>query len=319
MGEETTHQRTSSAYQTFARAEWSALRAGSKLLLSDAEIDALQGAQEQVSRAELVEVYLPICRLIELRVIASRQLRESRDTFLGVPSTPAPYIIGLAGSVAVGKSTTARVLQSMLSHSTEHPRVELLTTDGFLLPNKVLEGQKILDRKGFPESYDLRSLLQCLMDFKAGKPVVHVPCYSHLHYDVLSGKTQKIERPDIVIIEGLNVLQTRALTKGRSPKWFVSDFFDLSIYVDAPLRLLRRWYVERFLALRATALRNPASYFHRYAELSKRDATVFARGIWRDINEVNLVENILPTRHRAQLVLSKGADHAVGQVSLRRF
>jgi type I pantothenate kinase len=312
-------KRSSSAYEDFSREEWARLRDDVGLSLTDDELHALRGADERVSLAECADVYLPLSRLLNLRVTASQGLRASRETFLGSVPSPAPFIIGIAGSVAVGKSTTARILRALLSRWNNHPRVELVTTDGFLLPNKVLASRDLMGRKGFPESYDLRGLLQLLMDLKSGRSVVHAPRYSHLHYDVLEGETQRIESPDIVIIEGLNVLQTRALTRARSPRWFVSDFFDFSIYVDAPVKLLRRWYLERFLTLRRTALRDPESYFHRYAELSEREARAFARGVWRSINEKNLLENILPTLHRAHVVLEKGEDHAVQRVRLRRF
>ncbi len=313
------HAPEDNAYDHFSREQWARLRDNVRVSLDERQLASLRSLDETVSQTEVSDVYLPVARLINLRVAAARALRQSRDTFLSTPARKAPFIIGLAGSVAVGKSTTARVLKALLAQWPEHPRVELVTTDGFLLPNRVLESKGIMARKGFPESYDLRGLLQLLMDLKSGAQVVHAPRYSHLRYDVLSKETQRIESPDVVIIEGLNVLQTRALTKARSPRWFVSDFFDLSIYVHAPVELLRRWYLERFLALRRTALMDPASYFHRYAKLSEKEAAKFARGVWKSINEKNLVENILPTMHRAQLVLDKGEDHAVESVRLRRF
>jgi type I pantothenate kinase len=287
------------------------------MTLTEAEVLSLRGINEQLSIKEVEEVYLPLSRLLSLYVEATNGLHQVSDTFLGCSAVKAPYVVGVAGSVAVGKSIFARALQALLSRWPGHPIVDLVTTDGFLLSNRELERRGLMQRKGFPESYDLRRLVHFLAALKSGQRRVTAPVYSHLIYDIVPGETQVIERPDIVIVEGLNVLQTRM--PDRHPRLFVSDFFDFSIFVNADVRDIREWYVERFMTLRGTAFRNPVSYFHRYASLEVDEARRVAREIWSTINEVNLVENILPTRKRARLVLRKSSDHLVQRVLLRKL
>jgi type I pantothenate kinase len=258
------------------------------------------------------QAFLPLSRLLNLHVQGSRQLATVTDTFLGTPPRPRPFVIGVAGSVAVGKSTISRVLQELLARWPEHPQVELVTTDGFLYPNAILESRGLMDRKGFPESYDRRSLLEFVARSKAGDDHLEVPVYSHFAYDVLPGETRVVSRPDILILEGLNVLQAG---DGGA---FVSDYFDFSIFVDADIDAVRGWYIERFLTLRDTAFTEPDAYFHRYAGLPDEEAKEVAGDIWARINEVNLIENILPTRERASLILKKAADHSIDRVRLRR-
>ena len=307
-----------SPHLRFSRAEWAALRADTPLTLTEADLDRIRGLVERVSLREVEEVYLPLSRLLNLYVGAVQGLYRATSTFLGHHEHKVPFLIGLAGSVAVGKSTSARVLRELLSRWPNTPRVDLVTTDGFLLPTRVLEQRGLMQRKGFPETYDVRALVAFVRDLKAGRERVASPVYSHLVYDIVPGAEIVIEQPDIVIVEGLNVLQSGPAIAGQ-PRLFVSDFFDFTVYVDAKTEHVRGFYVDRFLALRGTAFADPASYFHRYAALSDAEATATARRIWDEINEPNLLQNILPTRDRADLVLRKGQDHAVEEVRLRKL
>lgn len=307
-----------SRYVEFSRAEWARLRDQTPLPISEAQLRPLGGLNEPVSLDEVVDVYLPLSRLLNLYVAATQRRHQATTTFLGSDELRVPYVIGVAGSVAVGKSTTSRLLRTLLSHWPGHPRVDLVTTDGFLLPQRELEARGLTARKGFPESYDQRRLVRFLADVKAGLPSVNAPVYSHLAYDIVPGEYQTVSQPDIVIVEGLNVLQTGGRRIGRLSPMFVSDFFDFSIYVDADERDIEQWYVERFSRLRETIFTNPSSYFHRYASLSPDEALATARRIWRTINLVNLHDNVLPTRERAHLILEKGRDHAVRRVRLRK-
>jgi type I pantothenate kinase len=308
-----------SAYTNFTRAEWAELRANTPLTLSEADLAELQGLNDQLSLAEVIEVYLPLTRLLNLHWSATRELERVTDRFLGKTIAPSPYLLGVGGSVAVGKSTTARVLRALLARWPEHPHVDLVTTDGFLHPNRVLEERGLLMRKGFPESYDVRRLLRFVADVKAGEAEVSAPVYSHLVYDILPGEAQLIRRPDILVLEGLNVLQGPERIASDAGGLFVSDYFDFSIYVDAEEEFIKHWFLQRFEQLRHTAFRDPLSYFRKYAELSRQEAVAFAEQVWERINGANLRENILPTRERAHLILEKGSDHRVERVRLRRL
>ena len=303
-----------SRYLTFDRDAWAQLRAATPLTLDEAELERLRGINEHIDLDEVVRVYLPLSRLLNLYVSATQDLHNVSATFLGTIAPKVPYIIGVAGSVAVGKSTFARILQSLLAHWPDHPKVDLITTDGFLYPNRVLEERGIMNRKGFPESYDTRELLRVLRQIKSGHDVVEAPVYSHVVYDIVPEEKVVVRSPDIVIIEGLNVLQTRS----GAPE-FVSDYFDFSIYIDADEPDIEQWYVERFLTLRASVFQDPNSFFRFYAGLTDDEAVATARGIWREINGRNLRENIQPTRERASLVMHKAGDHRVARVQLRRL
>jgi type I pantothenate kinase len=308
-----------SPYVRFPREEWARLRAATPLTLTEADLDHLRGINERIDLDEVADIYLPLSRLLNLYIAASQSLHRVSDTFLGSPAAKVPYVIAIAGSVAVGKSTTARILQALLARWPDHPQVDLVTTDGFLFPNRALEERGLMDRKGFPESYDLRRLVRFLADVKSGRPEVRAPVYSHLTYDIVPGDEQVVRHPDIVIIEGLTVLQSADGREGRPPQLFVSDFFDFSIYVDADESDIEQWYLERFLTLRETAFTDERSFFHHFAALSEDEAIQVARQIWRSINGANLHENILPTRERARLILEKAPDHSVRAVRLRKL
>ncbi|WEK51065.1 MAG: type I pantothenate kinase [Candidatus Kaistia colombiensis] len=306
-------------HRTFGRQEWASLRADMPLTLTEEDLSRLRSLNDPISIDEVVTIYLPLSRLLSLYVAATQGLYNATQTFLGANEGKTPFIIGIGGSVAVGKSTTARVLKALLARWTNTPKVDLITTDGFLYPNAVLEREGLMERKGFPESYDLPALLSFLSDIKAGLGSVSAPLYSHLVYDIVPSERVTIDRPDILIVEGINVLQAPRLPRDGTAVPFVSDFFDFSIYIDAEEADIRRWYVERFQRLRETAFQDPNSYFHRYAMVSDAEALAIADRLWSRINRVNLYENILPTRPRADLILSKGESHLIERVALRRL
>lgn len=301
-------------YLELDRRQWGGLRQSMPMVLNEDELEELVGLGEQIDLDEVAEVYLPLSRLIHLQVEARQRLFAATSTFLGERqrNRQVPFVIGIAGSVAVGKSTTARVLAKLLSRWESHPKVDLVTTDGFLYPTAELQRRGIMHRKGFPESYDRRALLRFVTEVKSGAESVAAPVYSHISYDIVPGRFHYVNQPDILILEGLNVLQT-------GPTLTVSDLFDFSIYVDAKLADIEEWYISRFLQMRTTSFSDPQSHFHHYASLSDDQATLAARDIWTTINRPNLIENILPTRPRATLVLRKDRDHSINRVRLRKL
>ena len=308
-----------SAYIGFERNQWSQLRDNVKLTLSEDDIKQLQGINESLSMQEVIDIYLPLSRLLNLYVSARQYRHTVRDQFLNSENEKVPYIIGIAGSVAVGKSTSARILQALLSRWPEHPKVALVTTDGFLRSNKELVARNLMHKKGFPESFDVKALIEFVAAIKSGQKVLTAPIYSHLTYDILPDQSLQFEQPDIVILEGLNVLQTAASNESeQSNRTFVSDFVDFSIFVDAETDLLKTWYIQRFLKFREGAFTDPNAYFHSYSKMSQREAIAIASKIWDEINGVNLQENIRPTRDRANLILKKSINHQVSQVQLRK-
>lgn len=306
-------------FVTLDRAGWADLRSSTEMTLTEEELGRLGGLTDPIDSGEAEEIYLPLSRLLSLHVAGTSRLHQVTSTFLGTRAPRTPFVVGVAGSVAVGKSTTARVLRELMLRWPESPRVELVTTDGFLYPNAVLEQRNLMNRKGFPESYDRRALLAFVSDVKSGKPEVRAPRYDHLTYDILAGDELVVHHPDVLIVEGLNVLQPAKGSDDPEGALAVSDFFDFSIYVDADTADVRRWYVERFLTLRRTAFADPDSFFHRFSSLTDEQARDLATEIWKAINEPNLRENILPTRGRADLVLHKGSDHAVERIRLRKL
>jgi len=302
-------------FESFSRAEWSALRAATPLTLSGDDLEAVRGINDRLDMNEVEEVYLPLSRLLNLHITATQQLAAVTDTFLSTDPSSVPYIIGIGGSVAVGKSTTARVLQVLLSHWPAHPRVDLITTDGFLFPNAELARRDLMTRKGFPESYDTPALIDVLRELKSGARCVTAPVYSHLSYDILPDEFVKIEQPDVLIVEGLNVLQGNGTSHNR----FVSDFFDFSVYVDADESEIKTWYVERFLTLRESVFQNPDSYFRNFADLDRDEAIGVASAIWDEINAPNLAENIAPTKNRSRCILTKGVNHQVERIQIQKM
>ena len=305
------------SHTRFSRNDWAGLRANVPLTLDDADLTSLQGASETVTRKDVEEVYLPLTRLLNLHVSAARGLTRVTDDFLGRLAIRRPYIIAVAGSVAVGKSTFARILRALLAKWPDHPTVDLVTTDGFLLSTRTLQERGLMDRKGFPESYDLPQMIGFLAGVRANLPVVQAPVYSHEAYDVVPDRFQTVRRPDILIFEGLNVLQLASSGANRTSSVVASDFFDFTIYLDADEADIEEWYIQRFLILQRTVFQRPTSFFHHYRSLSQPEAVEVARGIWRRVNLVNLRTNILPSRSRAALVMHKRGDHAIDALWLR--
>ncbi|MBK8084656.1 MAG: type I pantothenate kinase [Devosia sp.] len=305
-------------YHHFTKAEWSRFRADEPMTLEAADIQRLRALNDPISFVEAEEIYLPLSRLISLYVEATQELHRASTRFLGADGRHVPYIIGVAGSVAVGKSTTSRILRALLQRWPSSPKVDLVTTDGFLYSNRVLDELKLADRKGFPESYDRAALIRFLSDIKSGKPDVRVPVYSHLVYDVVEGEYLTVDRPEILIVEGLNILQPGELPKSGRPILFASDFIDFSIFIDAAEADLTAWFMERFRRLRETAFADPRSFFHRFSRMSAAEAEAFGLWAWTEINLPNLRDNIQPTRSRADLVLTKGPSHTIERVDLRK-
>lgn len=309
--------RLDSPFKTFSRAEWKELNGQFAYDFLAKEVDKLHALNEPLTIQEIEEVYFPVAHLLNLHMLRYKQTHTEVNTFLNGNDQQLPFIIGIAGSVAVGKSTTARVLQKVLSLLPHHPKVDLVTTDGFLYPNKTLNQRQILNRKGFPESYNTKLLISFLSAMKSGVGRFEVPVYSHMEYDILSDRKQVVDQPDILIVEGINVLQVNSQLRGNGV--FVSDYFDYSIYVDAHEKDIMDWYISRFESLRATAFQDQNSYFHRYADMNAAESTQMATSIWNEINKPNLIENILPTRYRADLILEKGSHHFVKQVKMRKI
>lgn len=306
------------AYITFERENWAALRNNVPLTLSEADLKQLQGINEELSIEEVVDIYLPLSRMLNLYVEAQQSHHFVRDKFLNTDHQSVPYIIGIAGSVAVGKSTVARILQALLSRWKKHPKVALITTDGFLYPNKKLIKNDLMQKKGFPESFDVKALVDFVTRIKSGEKIVEAPLYSHLTYDILTDQTQQVSQPDIVILEGLNVLQSAIHNPNHSQRIFVSDFVDFSIFVDAPTNLVKTWYTQRFMKFRKGAFTDPDAYFHHYSKMSDEEALKVASTVWDEINGINLKKNINPTKYRANLILEKGDNHEVERVKLRK-
>ncbi len=308
-----------SPYSYFSASQWADFRADTPLTLNIADVERLRSIGDPISLEEVRRIYLSLSRLLSAHVESSQALFRQRSRFLNLNGAKTPFIIGIAGSVAVGKSTTARILQELLKRWPSSPKVDLVTTDGFLLPNEVLRERNLMNKKGFPESYDVGAVLRFLSAIKAGETHAEAPLYSHLTYDVLTGEFVSIDAPDILIFEGINVLQSRELPKEGKAIPVVSDFFDFSIYIDGEEKLIEAWYISRFMRLRQTSFTDPRSFFHRYSKLTEEAARSVAQKLWNTINLVNLHENILPTRPRADLILRKGADHLIEQVALRRL
>ena len=306
-------------YQTFTMSEWAELRNGEPMTLNAADVERLHALNDPISMVEVENVYLPLARLLSLYVEAVQNLQHASNNFLGTKGAKVPFIIGVSGSVAVGKSTTSRILHALLQRWPSSPRVSLVTTDGFLFSNKELERRGLTERKGFPESYDRSRFISFLSAVKSGRPKVKAPIYSHLVYDIIPDKYVVVDHPDILIVEGLNILQPGELPKTGKPILFASDFLDFSVYIHAEESHLRKWFIERILRLRETAFRDPDSFFHQFSRMSEQETIDMAVGVWDNINLPNLVDNVLPTRGRADLILTKAKDHTIETVQLKKL